>query len=130
MGKVQIAVKVVRRTKYGNILSLDLQNIVENLGNQNNPIRDAEKLLQDMDINRLRAVVYRDVVRMNLILKPESRPLGLKSCPSHAGFPRSWKILEKMVVIESHGKVLEYENFPKSHGKVIELLLLMAVTAF
>ena len=29
-----------------------------------------------------------------------------------------------------HGKVLEYENFPKSHGKVMELLVLMAVAAF
>ena len=47
-----------------------------------------------------------------------------------AGFPRSWKILEKIVVMESHGKVLEYENYPKSHGKVMELLLLMAVAAF
>lgn len=26
------------------------------------PIRDPEKLLQEMDINRLRAVIYRDVV--------------------------------------------------------------------
>ena len=39
-----------------------LQNIVENLGGQNSPVKDPEKLLQDMDINRLRAVVYRDVV--------------------------------------------------------------------
>ena len=46
------------------------------------------------------------------------------------GFPRSWKILEKIAVMESHGKVLEYENFPKSHGKVMELLLLMAMAAF
>lgn len=37
------------------------KNIVEHLGGQNGPIRDAQKLLQDMDINRLRAVVYRDV---------------------------------------------------------------------
>ena len=47
-----------------------------------------------------------------------------------AGFPRSWKIwkiLEKIVVMESHGKVLEYENFPKSHGKVMEFLLLMGL---
>lgn len=26
------------------------------------PVKDAEKLLQDMDVNRLRAVIYRDVV--------------------------------------------------------------------
>ena len=39
-----------------------LQNIVENLGTQNSPVRDPEKLLQDMDVNRLRAVIYRDVV--------------------------------------------------------------------
>ena len=36
---------------------------------------------------------------------------------SDSGFPRSWKILENVAVMESHGKVLEYENFPKSHGK-------------
>ena len=36
----------------------------------------------------------------------------------------------KIAVMESHGKVLEYENFPKSHGKVMELLVLMAVAAF
>ncbi|KAK6172415.1 hypothetical protein SNE40_016068 [Patella caerulea] len=37
------------------------KNIVENMGSQVSPIKDLEKLLQDMDINRLRAVVYRDV---------------------------------------------------------------------
>ncbi|XP_071535311.1 neurobeachin isoform X2 [Panulirus ornatus] len=41
--------------------SLLMQNIVENLGTQNSPVRDPEKLLQDMDVNRLRAVIYRDV---------------------------------------------------------------------
>ena len=37
--------------------------LASNLDNQtqNNPVKDLEKLLQDMDINRLRAVVYRDV---------------------------------------------------------------------
>ena len=44
---------------------------------------------------------------------------------TYTGFPRSWKILEKIAVMESHGKVLEYENFPKRHGEVMELLLLM-----
>ncbi|XP_021348371.1 neurobeachin-like isoform X5 [Mizuhopecten yessoensis] len=37
------------------------RNIIENLNEQTSPIKDYEKLLQDMDINRLRAVVYRDV---------------------------------------------------------------------
>ncbi|XP_053400196.1 neurobeachin-like isoform X2 [Mercenaria mercenaria] len=37
------------------------KNIVENLNEQMSPIKDFDKLLQDMDINRLRAVVYRDV---------------------------------------------------------------------
>ncbi|XP_060594315.1 neurobeachin-like isoform X4 [Ruditapes philippinarum] len=37
------------------------KNIVENLNEQLSPIKDFDKLLQDMDINRLRAVVYRDV---------------------------------------------------------------------
>jgi len=39
-----------------------LQNIVENLASQSSPVKDPEKLLQDMDVNRLRAVIYRDVV--------------------------------------------------------------------
>jgi len=38
------------------------QNIVENLVSQSSPVKDPEKLLQDMDVNRLRAVIYRDVV--------------------------------------------------------------------
>ncbi|XP_064482280.1 neurobeachin-like isoform X2 [Ornithodoros turicata] len=37
------------------------KNIVENLAGQSSPIRDPERLLQDMDVNRLRAVIYRDV---------------------------------------------------------------------
>lgn len=31
------------------------------------PVKDAEKLLQDMDVNRLRAVIYRDVVSIILL---------------------------------------------------------------
>lgn len=38
------------------------KNIVENLASQTSPVKDPEKLLQDMDVNRLRAVIYRDVV--------------------------------------------------------------------
>uniref|UniRef100_A0A146M1B0 Neurobeachin n=1 Tax=Lygus hesperus TaxID=30085 RepID=A0A146M1B0_LYGHE len=33
----------------------------ETLSSQGNPVKDPEKLLQDMDVNRLRAVIYRDV---------------------------------------------------------------------
>ncbi|XP_043498215.1 neurobeachin isoform X10 [Polistes fuscatus] len=36
-------------------------NIVDNLAHQLSPVKDPEKLLQDMDVNRLRAVIYRDV---------------------------------------------------------------------
>ena len=32
----------------------------------NNLVKDIGKLLQDMDINRLRAVIYRDVVNIDL----------------------------------------------------------------
>lgn len=39
-----------------------LQNIVESITGPLSPVKDVEKLLQDMDVNRLRAVVYRDVV--------------------------------------------------------------------
>lgn len=31
------------------------------------PVKDVEKLLQEMDINRLRAVVYRDVVGVDVL---------------------------------------------------------------
>ncbi|XP_034937724.1 neurobeachin isoform X3 [Chelonus insularis] len=37
------------------------KNIMDNLANQLSPVKDPEKLLQDMDVNRLRAVIYRDV---------------------------------------------------------------------
>lgn len=30
------------------------------------PVRDLDRLLQDMDINRLRAVVFRDIVSQNI----------------------------------------------------------------
>lgn len=38
------------------------KNIVESLSGPMSPVKDPEKLLQDMDVNRLRAVIYRDVV--------------------------------------------------------------------
>ncbi|CAO1392263.1 unnamed protein product [Diamesa tonsa] len=37
------------------------KNIVESLSGPLSPVKDPEKLLQDMDVNRLRAVIYRDV---------------------------------------------------------------------
>ncbi|XP_017773305.1 PREDICTED: neurobeachin isoform X3 [Nicrophorus vespilloides] len=37
------------------------KNIADNLSNSASPVKDPEKLLQDMDVNRLRAVIYRDV---------------------------------------------------------------------
>ena len=36
---------------------------------QQSTVKDLEKLLQDMDVNRLRAVIYRDVVRFIIFLK-------------------------------------------------------------
>lgn len=38
------------------------KNIVDSLSGPMSPVKDPEKLLQDMDVNRLRAVIYRDVV--------------------------------------------------------------------
>lgn len=43
-------------------MSYNSQNIVESITGPLSPVKDIEKLLQDMDVNRLRAVVYRDVV--------------------------------------------------------------------
>lgn len=44
------------------------KNLVDNLSPQSSPVKDPEKLLQDMDVNRLRAVIYRDVVKIFLML--------------------------------------------------------------
>lgn len=44
------------------MITNSFQNIVESLNGQLSPVKDPEKLLQDMDVNRLRAVIYRDVV--------------------------------------------------------------------
>lgn len=41
------------------------KNIVESITGPLSPVKDPEKLLQDMDVNRLRAVIYRDVVSKN-----------------------------------------------------------------
>lgn len=38
------------------------QSVTDNLSSSSSPVKDPEKLLQDMDVNRLRAVIYRDVV--------------------------------------------------------------------
>ncbi|XP_050512606.1 neurobeachin isoform X2 [Diabrotica virgifera virgifera] len=37
------------------------KSVTDNLSNSSTPVKDPEKLLQDMDVNRLRAVIYRDV---------------------------------------------------------------------
>lgn len=37
--------------------------MVDNMTSNSGHVKDLQKLLQDMDVNRLRAVIYRDVVR-------------------------------------------------------------------
>ena len=44
------------------ILSLFFKTPLENVPGNLSPIKDPDRLLQDVDINRLRAVVFRDVV--------------------------------------------------------------------
>lgn len=56
-------VRIVHDIQYGTqMITNRFQNIVESLTGQLSPVKDPEKLLQDMDVNRLRAVIYRDVV--------------------------------------------------------------------
>lgn len=53
--------------------------MADNLASQSSPVKDTEKLLQDMDVNRLRAVIYRDVVSTLLIFstfQTEIQPIG------------------------------------------------------
>ncbi|ENN82473.1 hypothetical protein YQE_01152, partial [Dendroctonus ponderosae] len=56
-GILRQCLRLVRRLKTGRLL----QNMADNLASQSSPVKDPEKLLQDMDVNRLRAVIYRDV---------------------------------------------------------------------
>lgn len=44
------------------------KSIVDSLTGPMSPVKDPEKLLQDMDVNRLRAVIYRDVVSLLIIM--------------------------------------------------------------
>lgn len=46
---------------------------VESMKAQASGVKDLEKLLQDMDVNRLRAVIYRDVVRIPVLGVVEAR---------------------------------------------------------
>lgn len=39
-----------------------LQTVIEAIPSNLSPMKDPDRLLQDVDINRLRAVVFRDVV--------------------------------------------------------------------
>ncbi|XP_052752766.1 neurobeachin [Galleria mellonella] len=41
--------------------ALHHQSVVASLADSSSPVKDPERLLQDMDVNRLRAVIYRDV---------------------------------------------------------------------
>jgi len=41
--------------------------MAESLNSVGSPVKDPERLLQDMDVNRLRAVIYRDVVESVLL---------------------------------------------------------------
>ncbi|XP_060806416.1 neurobeachin isoform X1 [Amyelois transitella] len=41
--------------------SPDNKSVVASLADSSSPVKDPERLLQDMDVNRLRAVIYRDV---------------------------------------------------------------------
>jgi len=53
--------------------------MADNLASQSSPVKDTEKLLQDMDVNRLRAVIYRDVVSTLLpfsTLQTKIQPIG------------------------------------------------------
>lgn len=55
------------------------KNIVESLTGPMSPVKDPEKLLQDMDVNRLRAVIYRDVVSLRFFWWLNVKELKLKS---------------------------------------------------
>lgn len=57
------------------------KNIVDSLTGPMSPVKDPEKLLQDMDVNRLRAVIYRDVVS---IINHCAR------CPRLIKFTQNW----------------------------------------
>lgn len=60
--QVDVSIRLRRASFNATLCTAISQDIVESVTAQASPVRDPEKLLQDMDVNRLRAVVYRDVV--------------------------------------------------------------------
>lgn len=70
------------------MISNRFQNFVESLTGQLSPVKDPEKLLQDMDVNRLRAVIYRDVVSLpsHRLYSPSSEIARVPSSRSHFFF--------------------------------------------
>ncbi|CAN8006150.1 unnamed protein product, partial [Ixodes hexagonus] len=84
------------------------KNIVENLGGQSSPIRDPEKLLQDMDVNRLRAVIYRD--------PQQQRSEGGHSHHHHA--PANSVAAAAVPVARSATTVAPHQLGPSSDGTV------------
>lgn len=57
------------------------KNIVDSLTGQLSPVKDPEKLLQDMDVNRLRAVIYRDVVSGKTGVEVGELRFGVRGVP-------------------------------------------------
>ena len=45
-----------------------------------------------------------------------------------SGFPQSWKILEKKVVMESHGKVMENSKNSEFHGNLFARKKVMEIS--
>lgn len=55
-------------------LSGHMQSPVDAVTGGMSPVSDLDRLLQDMDINRLRAVVFRDIVSWTLNKKLQHTP--------------------------------------------------------
>lgn len=53
--------KILLKLIFDNVFCMP-QSVVASLADASSPVKDPERLLQDMDVNRLRAVIYRDVV--------------------------------------------------------------------
>ena len=76
-------------------------------------------------------------MRTDTVLEIQTDPLPKCDWQGSHSHGKSWKILEKFVVMESQGKVREFGKFVKSHGKGIlvmekswNCIYLLAMAAF
>lgn len=107
------------------VFKTPLENVPGNLS----PIKDPDRLLQDVDINRLRAVVFRDVVSFKSAWLPCKNKKQTITTNLHGHFVKQCKICKELLLLQSFCLDILHSSDSKIVGlyffqKVIDSLLL------